>query len=215
MLLKDKLYALKWSEKYRADYDRYQEYRQKHGVRDYFVSDGGPSINAFHVSGEGKKLCRKYGLPYPFSPYEDDLPDDIRSLLNISSAAIAYKIPGTSADVIVNGDRLQFMVEVDTTQSETVIGKEFIRLYRRMRSLASRPERIGRDTFTRLDHWKIYSLYRNGNFKAQIMKEEFGITTTPSYDENADKHYQQVKRAIEKAERLIKEFEKLSNATSS
>jgi hypothetical protein len=208
MLLRDRLFALKWSKKYKADYDRYEEYRQQNGVLDSFATDGGPSVSAFTVSEEGKKLCSKYGIPYPFSPYGDDLPDEIRIDLDIPAAVVAQTIPGTLADVMPSGTKLQFMIEIDTTKSETRIIEEFVELYRRLKDIAMMAEREGRETSSTPDDWKIYALHRQGKSMAQIRRDMFGIKEHPAYDREADRYHHQIKRAIEKAEKLLNEFDR-------
>jgi hypothetical protein len=208
MLLRDKLNALRWSKKYRADYDRYREYNRQHGVQDSFVDDGSPIPVYNVVSEEGRKLCARFRLPYPYSPYDDEMPESIRSELDVP-AVIMYNIPGTNAEVAVSGSRLSFMIEVDTEQSQTMITKAFTRLYRKMKEIASIPERAGRDKRGKtLNHWEIYALRKQGKSKMQIMRVKFpAVTGTPAYDPKADECYKQVTRALKKADALIREFE--------
>ena len=64
-----------------------------------------------------------------------------------------------------------------------------------------------------VDIWKVYRMNRNeGINKLQIAKKLFGFTTNPAYDYTADAHYQQVKRALEKAHQIIQATEKAARS---
>jgi hypothetical protein len=210
MELSDKLQALRWSSKYREDYDRYDAYRIEHGIGDRSVIDGLPAP-IFKVSMEGQKLCAKYGIPYPFSPYEDNrLPGLSRGLTTAVFPRPMEMGNDRKADVFISGTSISFALTIDTKQSLTKILKEFKELYLyKMRFAFGKkpPRKPYYDTHFTADPWEVYREVQNGKSEWEVAKSMFGLKKRPADDGMSNSRYQQVKRAYSRAVELIAEFE--------
>jgi hypothetical protein len=70
----DRLEALRYSDKYRQDYEDYKDKRDAEEQKDYFVES--PHRPHVKLCKPGKALCRKWGLIYPIDPDVDSVGGD-------------------------------------------------------------------------------------------------------------------------------------------
>jgi len=201
MLLEDRLNALQWSKKYRADYKRYMKHVEQQGIKDTLATALGSPIPDINLSEEGRKLCLKYNLFYPFNPDDKNLND----MLNIFPAVISSKIPDTNCDVIKSGSKIAFMVEVDATRDDATINDDFLRLYHAMKEIASVSTKSGKDGYSLMvDPWKAYSFYQRYHTIAEATRRMYD---TDKDDNSYGSYYRQVDRAIKKAQEILAQFE--------
>jgi len=98
-------------------------------------------------------------------------------------------------------------LEIDLGESLPTLEKAFketVQEWRKLRTPANeRKERRGRTT---VDPWQVYDQceYQGKNL-LQIAKERSGINENPAYNDKVQAEYKQVKRAYDKAEKMIRD----------
>ncbi|MBN2282745.1 MAG: hypothetical protein JXO48_02535 [Deltaproteobacteria bacterium] len=213
--LYDKLQALKRSEKYRKDYD---EYLSKKTGDDALV--GSLLDHSIKLSKAGRTLCDKYGLRFPINP---DTPIDgdnfpIECFPEIDSL-ITYLDPpekwhetlSTSVDndnlyTHING---KLVLMVDTSRSYGELLEAFKLLLKRWGQESS-----SRVKTSSIDIWHVYDeVEKNHRNQLQVMRKLFDITRLPAYDGKADAYYKQVRKAYEKAKKIIEFVENKTRPT--
>ena len=212
MKLEDRIQALKRSDRYRKDYKKYDEYRRKHRIIDSCIIDGFTAT--FTVSPEGKKLCRRYKIPYPFDPDQDIavLPGNqflpLEKGMKIPSIfPIPLKITkqGEQTFGLEHGKYLHVAIDID--QNLDTLKKDL----QRLREIYSRKQQQDeRDRDTALENngksltiWEIYDkVHKDKKAKVQITREFFDVQGSPGYEFNQSL-YKQVKEAYNKAAKLI------------
>lgn len=201
MLLEDRLNALQWSKKYRADYKRYMKHVKQQGIKDTLATTLSSPIPDINLSEEGRQLCLKYNLFYPFDPDNKDL----NSMLNLFPAVISSKMQGINCNVIKSGSKIAFMVEVDSTRDDAAVNDDFMKLYHAMKEIASVSTKDEKDGYSLMvNPWKAYSFYQRYRTIAEATRKMYD---TDKDDNSYSSYYKQVDRAVKKAQELLAQFE--------
>ena len=214
MKFEDRIQALKRSLKYRRDYKKYDEYREKHGIEDiYLMNSIAPLRN---VSPRGQKLCQKYDIPNPFNPDEDFqvLPGN-----QIIPLAKGIKIPAvlsvplkkkkTGEQVFGLKDVRYLRADIDITRNLKDIKKSISDLYHYYSKQIKEDKRnTVIDLPKGITIWNVYDMKHSHNKTTiQIVKDVFKIKDSPSYNKVAKSKRSKIDRAIKKAKDLIHEIE--------
>ncbi len=147
---------------------------------------------------EAQKLCNKFRLPSLFPPH-----------FIIKEFPSVIPIPHSTADgryQIGVEDDLCMPVRIDMTQSLPKIKEDIGKLYERYNI-----EQNKQDTESGPDNysiWDIYDMVEKDNLSLYKVARKCGMECKPSDDLKANRLYQRVKRAYNKAQKMIDEAKK-------
>lgn len=224
----DKYHALIHSEKYRKDYKHYELSR---GAENDYAFGGKLSFGA-KLSEAGKMLCRKWSILYPINPNKKNADEKALGLLKFMVQpsityldspenwreweSIAWNISDHKSDTEdlnelavshVNG-KLVLMVDTTRTKSELMQDFEiFIDYWSTAQRKKPRP--------TKADKWKVFEerTYR-GKTLLKIAREIYQFEGDVAYDDNANKYYQRIYKAYQKALEMIEFIESEAESKS-
>lgn len=211
MKIEDRIQALKRSTKYRKDYKKYDEYRRKNNIVDSFLLDNFAPL--CRISEEGQKLCAKYKIPFPFNPdgEVEVLPGSqtipLERGISVPSV-LPMPIRKTKDGKQVFGlfDKRYLNISIDMTRLKKEIFQDIEKLCQYYKTQIDDKKR---NKSASLNCWDIYDKVKGQKSKSVLLvaKGFYGFTKNPAYCEEAMNCYKLVKRAYEKAERLMREFE--------
>lgn len=197
LTFKDLIQALKRSELYLRDLEKYLDYNNKNNIRDvYFLGEFLTPVPLKKLSIAAQKLCKKYNIPYPINPYDTSI---LEKLYNPAVVPLPLK------DLTFGLDDARFLtVQIDMTRPEEDIRADLKKLYK---YYSGQINDNTRNKKTQVDPWEVYDRVQKGENPLQIAKSKFKVAGNPSYDSDVDKYRKQVERALKAAERMIKVFE--------
>jgi tetratricopeptide (TPR) repeat protein len=175
---------------------------------------------------ESKKFKEKYGIPKipsPFNPNRkrpypdiDILPVEViprkiaqeisepqKSLHTFEKILDWVKKSRKSERLFIREDRYLHL-KIDLTASIPALVKAFKDEIKKWRPAVQDFTSLAREKKTKVNPWMVYDLnkFEDKNL-LQITKQKFGVKENPTYDSDADVHYQRVKRAFKKAKSMI------------
>lgn len=222
---RDRIQAIKSSKAYQKDYQRYVKKRDQDGEEDLKL---GPPWDPYnHLSTAGKQLCEKWGLQRPIapdSPVEPFKPvgmpseDLVAWMLDGAVYPVSFPIEdelkkptlfdsgGQKVVTHLNG-KLCLLIDTSCPSDMTMdVLREFVYHYAK-----ETKDREGNPT---AKPWEVYSMHQSGMNLWEITKIRFNVSARPVEDNESDSRYQQVKRAIFKAKRMIAFVEQEANKQS-
>lgn len=199
----DRIEALRWSEKYRKDFDKYRAALKKRGLYDASVGDF-----IFPLSPAAKRLCRKYKIPCPISPESPEILPPLspgeRPPATVVKLPAAIPVSRWDKDgkCRVGPEDDGFMtVKLDFDSSLPDIQKAVDDIYHRHKpSSKSTPRnRNSSGLPDGISIWDIYAMrHRENKNLADITRELFNISG--SLAEGSEKaRYRTIERAYKKA----------------
>lgn len=217
MKIEDRIQALKLSAKYHKDYEEYAEYREKNKIVDTCCINLNRFFPVYTISREGQKLCRKYKIPYPFNPCFEIavLPGNQiipleRGITFPSVLPIQLRKTKEGKQVFGLIDNQYLNVTIDLTRPADDIHQDIKRLCQHYKTMI-----VGRkrNKDSDIDHWEIYRFVedqrRTGEENFQTIVDCFYEKRKLSYHIEQKSFYMLVRRAYEKAKRLMDEFERV------
>lgn len=213
----DRLQAIARIPEYRKDFEEYRN-KAKDPLAPIDMAFVGPPDDLPNLmvrlrSEEAIALCRKYDIPYPIDPNFDlnllNSPEVFSSYLG---PPVVFPFNRPEETGIFVPDKETGLVEgrylpvlIDLTQPKEAIFKEFERILTRI--LKSSKER-SKDTEVNI--WQVYDLHcLQGKSLLEVTRELFGISGLPAYYNEADRRYQQIKRACDKAQQIVQKVSSL------
>jgi len=212
----DRIQALRHSEKYRADYRRYEKERQKDGEQDVII--GRPWESHIKLSKAGRWLCQNYKLRYPLNPFlqvQEETKDFEYSFAHNPVSFLdppekwktrrthSWRDSEQKQVTHVNG---KLVLMIDTSYPVDFIKQALNHFLRKWGKPPS--ERLREDTLD--DIWHIYREHKwRGKPLLQITRDLFSFAPDqhPTYNPDLEARYKQVIRAFKKASSAIKHIE--------
>ncbi len=180
----------------------------------------------------GKEIRNRFGLPNYFPSPEDTTNPDTFNLFKpdierqakylfsglpikvVTPTEIVYsfdhewhekgiliphdKLPSPYKETLI--DEKYVFFKIDLSQSQPILIGNFKNLLHLQRFV----DRSAKDRKTVLDPWEFYSMYKEEKSLRKVTKRLCGVIGHLTYDKEADKKYKEVRRAYQKALRLIK-----------
>jgi hypothetical protein len=177
----DKVHALKRSEKYRKDYQRYSEERNHKRESDFFISGGIEGEKARVLSVRGEELCKKWHIRSPINPDVPYTPGEEACV----HAPVTYLDPPARWKRIVSNDGKdgykecithingKLVLMIDSAYSADQIKAEISRIL----SVWTRATN-DRAKKSKPDIWKIYDVILAGKTICEVAKIDV-IKNTP------------------------------------
>jgi hypothetical protein len=217
MKWKDRIEALKRSEKYRKDYEEYEKWRIEHDTTEYGVLDTFEQ----KMSDKAEALCEKYRIPFPIPPKDtmifgpnEEVLGGIEERTKTPAIRVRRRKLGNNegyGHVTQEGQFITVQITIDTSKTQEQVEYEFKTLYKHLLSQGSGRKRRPRTSLTyqgkEIDHWFVFDKMTEKKNLSSVMKEFFSITKNPTYNKEAKARYEQVRRYYQKALNLMREFE--------
>jgi len=201
--------TLRRSERYRRDFEIYQQYCLDNSVTDGCLLDWLCPTPLTNLSKGAQDLCRKYGLPFPIDPtgMATRLPDEthqpIEDTIQWPAVSPLPLEKGEAVFGLEGGRYLNVSIDVERTEGE--ITQAIQKLYNHYSSQVKNDQRHGS---TELNPWDIYDQVEiEGKNFLQIAKEITGINESPAYNYAVDAARNRVTETYKKAKAILKAFE--------
>jgi len=209
LTFKDRVEALRRSERYRRDFEIYRQYCLDNSVTDGCLLDWLCPTPLTNLSKGAQDLCEKYGLPFPINPtgMATRLPDEthqpIKDTIEWPAVNPLPLEKGKSVFGLEGGRYLNVSIDIERTEGE--ITQAIKKLYKHYSAQVKGNQRHGN---TELDPWDIYDQVEiEGKNVLQIAKEIMGINENPAYNSVIDAARKRVEAAYDKAKAILEAFE--------
>ncbi len=221
----DQIQALKRSSMYAKDYMAFsKEYKKQNHIDSIIGIPSLPSTKKkdvyFDISEPTKKLCKKYNLSYPIAPKSPFHESDLLRLRSPISffyprefgSELKKCLANKDKDLRVVGDKLlsyldgRLTIMIDLNFPRDLIEKEFNKIMDdRSKPLSKRIKS------NEVDIWEVYDMHKKENKNLlQIAVEKLNSGKQPGANTEDDRKLKIIKRAYEKACKIIEAIEKQS-----